>query len=106
MAMPTRWWPGSWPSADPAPHGHGAAVLATSALARLGVRDGRAQAQQVAVHAATGNLTLRDLGQHRGVAEGLARMHVGHVHLDDGALEDGQRVADAVAVVGPGAGVD
>ncbi len=33
-------------------------------------------------------------------------MDVGHVHLDDGALEDGQRIADAIAVMRPGPGVD
>eukprot|EP00966_Prymnesium_polylepis_P238134 5507033-Prymnesium_polylepis.1 len=33
-------------------------------------------------------------------------LDVGHVHLDDRDVEDGEGVADTVAVVSPGAGVD
>jgi hypothetical protein len=68
--------------------------------------DRRPQSQQVAVHTKTGDLALGDGCDDRVVAKFLAGVDVGHVHLDDGALEDGQRVADAVAVVRPGAGVD
>ena len=40
------------------------------------------------------------------VAKGLAGVNVGHVHFINRALEDGQRVADAIAVMRPGASID
>jgi hypothetical protein len=33
-------------------------------------------------------------------------MDVGHVHFDDGAFQNGQGIANAIAVVRPGAGID
>jgi len=40
------------------------------------------------------------------MAKRFACMDVGHVHFNDGALQDGQRVANAVTVVRPGACID
>src|SRR4029077_15991232 len=68
--------------------------------------NGCAQAEEIAVHAEAADLALHHLGEHRVAAEFLARVDVRHVHFDHRHLEDGERVADAVAVVGPGARVD
>jgi hypothetical protein len=68
--------------------------------------DGRAQREQVAVHAETGDLALNDLGEHRVVPERLARVDVRHVQLDDRAGQDRQRISQPVAVVRPCASVD
>ena len=69
-------------------------------------RHGGSQRQQVAVDAKAAYLAAHDVGEHRHMAKRLARMDVGHVHLNDRALQNRQRVADGVAVVRPGAGID
>jgi len=40
------------------------------------------------------------------MAKSFACMNVGHVHFNDGALQDGQRITDAVTVVRPCACID
>ena len=51
-------------------------------------RDRSAQAQQVAIYPKTGNLAFGDVSDHRVVAKGFTGVDVGHVHFNDGALED------------------
>src|ERR1700674_2201335 len=56
--------------------------------------------------AETADLSLYDLGEHGVMPKCLAGVDVRHVELDDWHGENGQRVADAIAVVRPRAGVD
>src|ERR1700674_1300431 len=64
------------------------------------------KSQQIAVHAETADLSLYDLGEHGVMPKCLAGVDVRHVDLDDRHGENGQRVADAIAVVRPRTGVD
>src|SRR5262245_13519868 len=65
-----------------------------------------AQRQQIAVDAETADLPADDRSDHGMRAEGLAGVDVRHVQLDDRHREHREGVAQAVAVVSPGAGVD
>src|SRR5450830_1784987 len=53
--------------------------LLPSGAGLLHGRHGGAQGQQIAVHAKAADLALHDLGKHRDVAEGLARMDIVYV---------------------------
>src|SRR5688572_24120125 len=78
--------------------------LSSSGLAYC--RDGRAQREQVAVHAEAADLAARDGGDHRMRPELLTRMDVRHVQLHDRHCQHRERVAQTVTVVSPGARVD
>jgi len=65
-----------------------------------------AQAQAITVSAKTANRSAHHFGKYGLMTKGLTSMHIGHVHFDDGALEYGERVANTVAVVCPGARVN
>ena len=62
--------------------------------------------QQIALGAQAADLAHADRGGHRAVAKLLPLVDVGDVHLHRRQLDGGQRVADGVAVMGVGAGVD
>ena len=64
------------------------------------------QSKQIGVLSKAADLSDAHRRDHRFVAERLAGMDVGHVHLDAGLVHRGDGVADRVAVVGVGTRVD
>src|SRR6267378_3098783 len=69
-------------------------------------RYGSSEAEEVAIYAEAADLAFHDRGEDRVVPELLAGMDVRHMELDHRHREDGERVADAIAEMGPCAGVD
>lgn len=66
----------------------------------------RPEPQQVAVDPKSTDLTLGDFSENRVAPEFIPGMDIGHMHFDDGRLEDTKGVQDSIAVMGPGTGVD
>ena len=61
---------------------------------------------EVALDASANKVCNAYVGQNIGVAEGFARIDVGHVHLDNGDTNTLDAIAKGVAVVRVGAGIE